>query len=161
MDKLEITFENANKDQAHFLTQLALDSNAYYKYRTVSDQEAIKVFRVNDEHINNGIIRVMKNHSEIIGFYGLISEEKGGKTVNIISHFFLKPDFIGKGYGKKLFQEMIRTASEELNWDGLMWESDPNAAWFYRKMGAKKIGEIPCPLKPPGKAPVFIYIIPK
>jgi GNAT superfamily N-acetyltransferase len=73
--------------------------------------------------------------------------------VNVLSHFFLEPEFIGKGYGRILFHEVIRTAKEELHWEAFQWESDPHAAWFYQRMGAKRIGELPCPLNPKFKTP--------
>jgi hypothetical protein len=56
-----------------FLTQLALDSNAIYHYRTASDQEAVKVFCVTEEHLKKGIIRLMMEGSDVIGFFGLFS----------------------------------------------------------------------------------------
>jgi len=154
-----IHFENASPAQAEFLTQLAMDSNNVYGYRSVSDEEAIKVFMVTPEHFEKGIIRLMKAGSDLIGFYGLFCEEREGKKLNILSHFFLKPEYIGKGFGRKLFQEAMRAASEDLKWKGILWESDPNAAWFYEKMGAKQVGENPCPLNPAYKAPVFIYTL--
>jgi len=55
----------------------------------------------------------------------------------------------------------MRTAREELHWEGLLWESDPHAAGFYRKMGAAQIGEDPNFLNPSWKVPVFIYILKK
>lgn len=155
----EIYFEEASQNQSAFLIQFAMDSNAIYGYRTVSDEEAKKVFLITEQNFKKGLIRLMKMNSEIIGFYGLLCEKTDGKEINIFSHCFLKPEFIGKGYGKILFHEAMRAAHEDLGWEGLLWESDPNAAWFYRKMGAKQIGENPCPLNPAYKAPVFIYIL--
>lgn len=101
----------------------------------------------------------MKIGPEIIGFYGLVCEQKEDKRLNILSHFFLKPTYIGKGFGKILFKETIRAAKDELKWEGFTWESDPHAAWFYKKMGAKQIGDNPCPLNHAFRAPVFIYTI--
>lgn len=155
-----IYFESASTDDAEMLTDFALKSNAIYKYRTVSDKEARKVFQVTDAHFKNGVIRLLKDSSGVIGFYGLTRwKEKNGNERNILSHLFVKPDFITKGYGTILFQEAMRVAKEELRWDALEWESDPNAAGFYDKMGAKKIGENPCPLNAKFKAPVYVYIL--
>ena len=149
----EITFEPARLDQAEFLTDLGLRSNAVYQYRSVSDEEARAVFVVKEWHIEEGIVRLMKDRRKIVGFYGLTCEQ----GINKLSHFFLEPESIGKGYGKILFLEAMRAAKEELKWEMLEWESDPHAAWFYEKMGAERIGENPCPLNPLYKAPVFMY----
>jgi len=148
-----VTFADACLDQADYLTDLGMRSNAIYQYRTVTDEEARAVFLVSEWHINNGVIRLMIEDDKIIGFYGLAVEN----GVNILSHFFLEPAYIGRGYGKLLFIEAMRVAKEELYWDVLQWESDPNAAWFYAKMGAEPIAENICPLNPQLKAPVFSF----
>lgn len=156
----EITFESANLEQAEFLTDLALKSNAIYHYRCVSDAEARPVFLVQEQHFQKGVIRIMKDEGKLIGFFGLASwTEENGSTTNILSHLFLEPEFIGKGYGKILFLEAVRVAKEELHWEAFQWESDPNAAWFYRKMRAKQLGENQCRLNPNHKTPVFVYTL--
>lgn len=155
----KITFETARIDQAEFLTDLGLRANAVYQYRCVSDAQARSIFLLQDRHFNDGIIRLMKDEGKLIGFYGLIRwKESDGKETNILSHFFLEPESIGKGYGKILFHEVLRVARDELHWEAFQWESDPHAAWFYQKMGAKCLGENPCPLNPDYKAPVFVYL---
>ncbi|MFI5343439.1 MAG: GNAT family N-acetyltransferase [Chlamydiales bacterium] len=118
-----------------------------------------RFFLVTEEHISKGIVRILKRDEEIIGFYGIVTHNEGGNEMNILSHLFLIPEEIGKGYGKILFNEAMRAAREELHWSGLLWESDPNAAWFYKKMGAKMIGRNLCPLNPDHRAPVFIFIL--
>lgn len=146
-------FEDASLGQQEFLSKLALDSNAYYGYRTLSDEDAIKVFFISEESFKNGLFRVMIVEGIVIGFYGLVKKE-----MNTLSHMFVKPEFIGKGYGKILFKEALRAAKQELKWEALMWESDPHSAWFYRRMGAKQIGENICPLNPAYKSPLFVII---
>jgi GNAT superfamily N-acetyltransferase len=144
-----ISFESASFDQVEYLTDLALRSNGIYQYRTVTDEEARSVFTVELRHLTDGVVRLMKDRGSIVGFYGLCDHQ--------LSHLFLEPEYIGKGYGKLLFSEAMRTAKEELKWPTITWESDPNAAWFYRKMGAIQVGENECPLNPSYKAPVFRY----
>lgn len=157
---LQVYFENASLDQASYLTQLALDSNAIYNYRTVTDEEALKVFAVTKNHFDNGIVCLMKSSEEILGFFGLACwKDDNDMIINSLSHLFLKPPYIGQGYGKILFLEAMRMAKEQLGWETLLWKSDPNAAWFYRMMGAKKIGETPCVLSPENKLPLFAYTL--
>lgn len=160
MENTQIKFEAARRNQAEFLTDLGLRANAIYQYRSVSELEARSIFLVNERHFNEGILRIMTLRDILIGFYGLIQwREHGGKKTNILSHFFLEPEYIGKGYGKMLFQEVLRAAKKELKWEAFQWESDPHAAGFYQKMGAKQIGENPCPLNPKYIAPVFVYVL--
>lgn len=158
-EKPLIHFKEASLDQAEFLTQLAMDSNATYRYRTVSDEKAKEIFQISANNFKKGVVRIMLLGSEIIGFYGLKDEIVNGKVLHTLSHLFLKPGFIGKGYGRTLFQEVIRVAKEELGWSQITWESDPNAEWFYKKMGAQKIADRPSNFNPTYRAPIFTYLL--
>ncbi len=154
-------FENASLDQIEFLTDFAMDSMSSHGDLVGSAEEIKRVVVVTEEHIKRGIVRLMKKDGVILGFFGLLNRIEGGKELNVLSHFFVNREFIGKGYGTSLFKEAMRTASEELHWEGLLWESDPYAAGFYRKMGATQIGQDPNSLDPSFKVPVFIYILKK
>jgi GNAT superfamily N-acetyltransferase len=152
-----ITFEPAEPHEAEFLTRLSIDSNAHWNYRKASPATVNQIFTVTPQHIKNGTVRLMKKQNEIIGFLGLRNREaKDGKRVNELTFLFLKRDYIGKGYGKLLFQEAVRIAKEELGWQAMLWESDPFAAPFYKKMGAKQIGSNICPLNNNYNSPLFV-----
>ena len=51
----------------------------------------------------------------------------------------------------------MEVANKELQWSAVIWESDPFAEGFYKKMGAKLIGDNPNVLDPKRRAPVFVY----
>lgn len=142
-----VTFEPAAVDQAGQLSRLAIDSNGYWGYRTVPQRQVRRVLGITREQIRAGTVRIMKEEGEVLGFFAL----SGGR----LTFFFLKPAFIGKGYGRLLFQEMARVAKEELKWSELRWESDPFAVGFYLKMGAEELGRVPCPLNPAYQSTLF------
>lgn len=125
------------------LVQLAMDSNNYYGYRSITDEQAKNLFAIKP----GDIIYCLRNDDDLIGFYGL-------RAPHELSHLFLKPAYIKQGYGKKLFNKAIVHA-QSLGWPKLEWESDPFSAVFYDKMGAKRIGENICPLNPLYRSPVF------
>ncbi len=157
-----INFQPAMPHHAELLTKLSLDSNAHWNYRNVPQKIVNQVLSVTKEHIRSDTIRLMVENHEIIGFFGLRNQEnKYLKTVNQLSFLFLKKDRIGKGYGRILFQEAMRVAKEELGWQAILWESDPFAANFYRKMGARQIGAGPCPLNKNYQSPLFIMTLDK
>ncbi len=156
----DIAFESATPSQIDFLTKFGMDSDKTYAYWTVSERRARPVFQVRKEHFNNGVVRVMKKGNEIIGFFTLLARtDKRNSTLCCLDHFFIKPSYIGSGYGRRLFLEAIRVAKEELCWEAILFESDPHAAGFYSKMGAKKVGDNPCGLNPAYRSPVFVYTI--
>jgi len=67
--------------------------------------------------------------------------ERGGwRAYAPRANVFIEPDAQGRGVGRVLFDWALATAAER-GYDWLEWESDPNAAGFYEKMGGEKIGE--------------------
>ena len=52
---------------------------------------------------------------------------------------------IGTGIGKELFLDAMERAAK-LNVEAVEISSDPNAAGFYKRMGATQIGEVDSPI---------------
>ncbi len=155
-----IAFERATPSQTDFLTKFGMDSSKTYAYWTVTERKARPIFQVRKEHFSSGVVCVMKKGNEIIGFFTLLAiTNKRNSTLRYLDHLFIKPDYMRSGYGRKLFLEAIRVAKEELHWEAVLFESDPHAAGFYSKMGAKKVGDNPCGLNPAYRSPVFVYTI--
>ena len=74
------------------------------------------------------------------------------------SALFVEPDLIGTGCGRRLWEHAVATA-RDLGVDVLLLDADPNAAPFYRAMGAEWLREVPTTW--PGWAlQVFRYVIP-
>ena len=71
------------------------------------------------------------------GFYALTGE---GGTLEL-EHLWVLPEHMGAGVGRALFDHAVRRAAS-LNAEVLEIESDPNAEGFYRRMGARRVGEI-------------------
>lgn len=57
-----------------------------------------------------------------------------------LEHLWVSPELIGTGVGRKLFAHAVDEAIY-LNAKSIDIESDPNAEEFYKRMGAKRIGE--------------------
>jgi GNAT superfamily N-acetyltransferase len=75
--------------------------------------------------------------TEIDGFYAIVM--RGEKAE--LEHMWVKPQSIGTGIGKELLMHAMETAAF-LSAAALEISSDPNAEGFYKRMGAKRIGEI-------------------
>jgi GNAT superfamily N-acetyltransferase len=57
-----------------------------------------------------------------------------------LEDLFIEPDVQGQGVGRALFKWALTEAGAR-GYAWLEWDSDPNAAAFYERLGAEKIGE--------------------
>jgi GNAT superfamily N-acetyltransferase len=75
---------------------------------------------------------------KVVGVYAIRVRGEASE----LEHFWVLPGFMGKGVGRKLFEHAVGTARER-GAKNMRIESDPNAADFYRKLGAHQVGEVP------------------
>ena len=76
-----------------------------------------------------------RRSGEILGFYGFEPESEGIG----LSHFFVAPAAIGRGVGRALWADAVARA-KLLRQRRMIVVSDPNAAGFYARMGARPAG---------------------
>ena len=74
---------------------------------------------------------------EPVGFYALVGE---GPKIEL-EHLWVLPERMGLGLGRALFNHALGRAAT-LDAEVLRIEADPNAEGFYRRMGARRVGEI-------------------
>ena len=89
-------------------------------------------------HPSPSPVYVLEEDGRIVGYYGLLGET----PAMVLDKLFVEPDQIGAGRGKHLWQHAVATAGD-MGATVLTWASDPNAAPFYRAMGAEWQGEEP------------------
>ena len=70
----------------------------------------------------------------VVGFYSLV----GGGAV--LDPLWVLPGWMGQGIGRTLFEHAVRRAGA-LGVAVVGIEADPNATGFYRRMGARRVGE--------------------
>lgn len=71
-----------------------------------------------------------------LGFFGL--RRDGAEWW--LEHFWVTPELIGRGVGRALFAAALQ-AARRCGAGMLHIKSDPNAEGFYRRMGARRVGE--------------------
>lgn len=155
-----LVYERVRPGEERMLEEFALDSNGYYGYRSVSEEEARKVFAILPGALTQGVFLVAKLDGEMIGFLGVLQKENEGKTTRELYSLFVHPAYIGRGYGKLLFRRAMDEA-RKLGWTEIEWESDPFAADFYRRVGSVEVpakGRI-CPLNPDYISPRFYFVL--
>lgn len=85
-----------------------------------------------------GRFYLLEEAGRIVGYYGLTGEP----PEMVLDKLFVEPDRIGTGRGKHLWQHAVATA-RDLGAQVMTFASDPNAAPFYRAMGAQWTHEEP------------------
>ena len=87
----------------------------------------------------------------IVGYYAL-AEMKDAEVG--LTHLFVEPDKIGYGYGHELFERAIDQA-QKIGGITLKIVSDPGAALFYERHGAKHLGVVTYPNNPGYTSPIL------
>ena len=125
-------------DEVSYLNELTERSVLSWGYEPEFLNWELKAIRVTREFIADSPVFVLEEDGRIVGYYGLL----GGPPEMVLDKLFVEPDQIGTGCGKCLWRHAVATA-RELGARGLTLASDPNAAPFYRAMGAEWVGEEP------------------
>jgi ribosomal protein S18 acetylase RimI-like enzyme len=128
----------AEPSQSEELTRLAYVSKAHWNYPetwlTVWRERG--VLEVSSTFITETPTFAAFSDKECVGFYSLVVQGDKG----VLEHLFIKPAFMGQGFGQQLFEHALVTArGMKVTW--LELESDPNAQAFYEKMGMTKMSD--------------------
>lgn len=128
----------ARVDEATALNELTKRSVMYWGYEPAFLEWEPEAITVDEPFMRRAIVYVLAGRDDLIGYYALIVD---GETI-ILDKLFLEPAYIGSGYGRALWNHAVSVA-RGLDADKLTFMADPNAAPFYRVMGARFIEEIP------------------
>jgi GNAT superfamily N-acetyltransferase len=123
-------------NEASALTSMALEAKRYWGYPEHWIKHWESDLTISSDFIHDNHVYVAEEDGQIQGFYALIVT--GNKAE--LDHMWVKPTLIGTGIGKELFLDAMERAAA-LKVSAVEISSDPNAAGFYRRMGATEIGE--------------------
>ncbi len=123
-------------DDAGALTRISFAAKRYWGYpeRWISRWE--ESLTITPDFVRRNEVYAAVVEGEIVGFYALVGE---GQRVEL-EHLWVSPEHIGTGLGRTLFDHAVRRASS-LGASSLGIEAEPNAEGFYRRMGARRVGE--------------------
>jgi N-acetylglutamate synthase-like GNAT family acetyltransferase len=126
----------AAANEASVLTNLALDAKRYWGYPEHWIRHWQADLTISSDFIHDNHVYVAEENGKIQGFYALIVTGNQAE----LDHMWVTPACIGTGVGKALFLDaMERAAALKVN--AVEISADPNAAGFYRRMGATDVGE--------------------
>jgi len=134
---MKITIRKAMPDEHERLTEIAHAAKRHWGYPERWIEAWKDVLTITPEFIAGNEVRAAVAGEEVAGFYALI--ETAGKIM--LEHMWVAPDYIGAGVGKEMFSHALNVAAS-LNASSIEIKSDPNAEGFYKRMGARRIGEV-------------------
>ncbi|MEJ2760318.1 MAG: GNAT family N-acetyltransferase [Gammaproteobacteria bacterium] len=134
-----MSIRKAKPTDSHLLSRIAYESKSYWGYSPEFMEACRLELTVSAEDISSGEVDyyVYQLEDEIIGFYAIKPVSKRKVELEAL---FVKPDFIGKAYGKALLNHAISNAIQK-NFTAIEIQGDPNAEKFYLASGAKLIGK--------------------
>lgn len=128
---MKITTRRGRKNDLDVLNKLLAKSKKHWGYDPVFMRVFMENLRLSEDVFGNSTLVLFFVAEELAGFY---SFSLGEEDVLELEHFYLHPEFIGKGWGRKLWGFCLKTAQKMGRKEFLIW-SDPNANGFYEKMG--------------------------
>jgi GNAT superfamily N-acetyltransferase len=140
---------DAQPDDCPSLSLLAFISKAYWGYDDAFMEACRDELTVRPEDLERGRVRVFDD-GELVGFHGVIEGE--------LQWMFVAPAAIGCGIGVLLWADAVEVA-RTLGVEVLRIEADPNAAGFYERMGAVRVGDTPSASIPGRELPVYEFAV--
>lgn len=123
-------------EEADSLTEIAHNAKRHWGYPEHWIQYWQDDLTISRDFVRANPVYVAEHEGKLLGFYALaIRDEKAA-----LDHLWVMPEHIGSGIGKQLFLHAMQGAAGR-NVTAVEISSDPNAAGFYRKMGAHQLGE--------------------
>ena len=126
------------REESAFLSELAIRSKSYWGYDSDFLEACREELRLNDDDFDELVVRVAEDDDgRIAGFYALAEADEEEAEIRF---FFVDLHLIRTGIGRRLFSDLVRTASER-GLRALRIDADPGAAAFYERMGAERAGD--------------------
>lgn len=135
-DDATVNIRRAATEDAATLTRIAHDAKRHWGYPEHWIAHWQDDLTISPDFVAANQIYVAESEGDLVGFYALIIKKEKAE----LDHMWVAPAHIGSGVGKELFLHAMQTATgQSINAVEIL--SDPNAAGFYRKMGAHQVGE--------------------
>ena len=134
-----IDFRTAKQNEAKAISELAINSKAYWGYSSkFMDECKAELSHTPEQLINEEYIyNVAVKGESIVGFYKLVNILQ--ETI-LLEALFIEPSMIGCGLGRNLYEHAKQVCSDK----GAVYievQSDPNSEGFYKTVGMNVTGK--------------------
>jgi GNAT superfamily N-acetyltransferase len=126
----------AKPEDADVLTEIVHAAKRHWGYPERWIQTWRDILTMRPEFIAGNVAYSAMKEGRAVGFYLLTTESDGIH----LDHLWIVPDAMGRGIGRALFEHAVEE-TRRLGHRTLQIEADPNAEGFYKRMGARRVGE--------------------
>ena len=152
---MKIKIKNAASNDLNKINELLRLSKAYWEYDAEFLDLFMKKLGITQNYMEQHTIKLFYIENNLVGFFNF---SMNSENLFELDNFFLHPNYIGQGIGRKLWDACCQAAIEQGKDEFIIW-SDPNAENFYLKMGCEKIGERQSPIMPDRYPPILKFKI--
>jgi ribosomal protein S18 acetylase RimI-like enzyme len=158
---MNLTIRPATPDEASSLTALALAAKAHWGYPAAWLEAWRSGLTITPEYIDSHAVLVAESPAVQPPILGVCSLEDRGDHWQI-EHLWVDPRAHGSGIGKALVSSALAIAGRSHPGTIVCVQSDPHAAGFYRRLGAREVGAAPAPMEgePARVLPLFEFDAP-
>ena len=128
----------AVRDDAAGLTAIAHAAKRHWGYPESWIALWERELTVSPELIERYPVHAAVERNVVAGFYALTF---AGADCEL-EHFWVEPARMGAGVGRALFEHAVERC-RAIGARRLWISADPNAEGFYRRLGARRVGEVP------------------
>lgn len=159
MSAADLTIRPARPGEGAVLTALCMRSKAHWGYDSGFMKAAAPLLRIGEPEIGAGGVLVAMAGGDPLpcGVAAIVPLRR--RHWCELSHLFVAPERIGSGVGRALFGAAAALAAKR-GATRLSILSDPSAAAFYQRLGARRCGEAPSSVARNRMLPLFEYAIP-
>ncbi|KTC68222.1 putative acetyltransferase [Legionella birminghamensis] len=150
-----LTLYPAKTENLMLVNELMRNSKKYWDYDEEFMKKYMDIFQITNHYLRTSDTWLLYENKNLIGFFGL---SMNSDNLLELGYFFIAPNYIGKGFGRILWEHVIATVKNLNKSEFILW-SDPGAEGFYKKMGCIKIGSKKSPIMPNRNPAIFQYII--
>lgn len=147
-----VTLRRAVPEDWTLLTEIAIRAKASHGYDEAFMTRVLDDMVISPASIARDTVMLALSGRRILGFAHLMPIDRSDTVY--LENLFITPEAHGAGIGRLLF-EWAATEAAKRGYAWLEWDSDPNAAEFYRKMGAEQISETESAALPGRMIPKF------
>ena len=139
---MQLEFRKGRHGDAETLSAIARESKASWGYPAAWLRAWASSLEVTSAYIEREGVWVATQGNEAAGFYALVRLD----GTWLLDHFWVRPACQGQGVGRAMFVHLVDSV-RAMGPGVVVIEADPNAAAFYRHMGARDVGEVPAPVE--------------
>ena len=146
------TIVSASPKDAVLLAGLEVRSESYWGYSSDFMEKFKRIYLITEEFIADHPTYILNDNETIVGFYGIMQSDSEAS----LEYLFIEPAFIGKGYGRILWNHALEEC-RKLGITAFTIITSPDARGFYFRLGATIFNEVDSLIADGKKTPKLIY----